>query len=226
MADLNNIRELALKLNLYNIGKGKIELKNKNISNLDFLESILAKEIELRRENRIKNEKKKSNIPTIKFKMNKCSEALKSEIETIKTLKFIKDNKNILIIGKCSTGKTSLASEIGNIAIDNGYKVSYFKQDDYIDIIQKFQKNKVEIAEYKNLKSANVIIIDDFLYLNIKNEELELLYKSLMYFNETCSLILITNRDINKISDVASDKHLVTTLVDRLKSNAYMLFLS
>lgn len=80
MADLSNIKELALKLNLYNIGKGKIELKCKNMSNLDFLEYILSKEIECRKENRIKKEKTKSNIPILKFKSNKGNEALKFEI--------------------------------------------------------------------------------------------------------------------------------------------------
>lgn len=141
-------------------------------------------------------------------------------------IEFIKEGKNIFIVGKCSTGKTSLASEIGNIAIESGYKVIYLKQDDYINIIQRFQKNKKEDTEYKNIKIANLIIIDDFLYLNIKNDELEILYKSLMFFNESVSLILITNRDMNNILDAASDIHLISTFIDRLKSNSHMIFLS
>ena len=79
--------------------------------------------------------------------------------------------------------------------------------------------------EYKNLKNSDLIIIDEFLYLNISNQDLELLYKSLMFFNESRSLILISNRKIQNFVDAANDKHLMTTLVDRIKCNAHIITL-
>ena len=46
MADISNIRDLALKLNLYNIAKGKVDLKIKFKNNLDYIEDIFLQELE------------------------------------------------------------------------------------------------------------------------------------------------------------------------------------
>ena len=122
-------------------------------------------------------------------------------------------------------GKTALASEICNIALDGDYKVIYMKQDEYIDIVKGKVISNIETAKYRKLKSADIICIDDFLYLDVNDDELDILYKTLMYFNETISLILITNRKIDKITEVFTNKHIINTFIDRLKSNSHIVVL-
>ena len=41
MADITEIRELAQKLNLWNIAKGYIDLNDEKLSNLDYLKMVL-----------------------------------------------------------------------------------------------------------------------------------------------------------------------------------------
>jgi hypothetical protein len=48
MADITEIRELAKKLNLWNIARGYIDLNDEKLSNLDYLQMILQKELEIR----------------------------------------------------------------------------------------------------------------------------------------------------------------------------------
>ena len=48
MADITEIRELAKKLNLWNIARGYIDLNDEKLSNLDYLQMILHKELEIR----------------------------------------------------------------------------------------------------------------------------------------------------------------------------------
>ena len=122
-------------------------------------------------------------------------------------------------------GKTALASEICNMALDSDYKVIYMKQDEYIDIVKGKVISNIETAKYRKLKSADIICIDDFLYLDVNDDELDILYKTLMYFNETTSLILITNRKIDKITEVFTNKHIINTFIDRLKSNSHIVVL-
>ena len=43
MADITEIRELAQKLNLWNIARGYIDLNDEKLSNLDYLKMILEK---------------------------------------------------------------------------------------------------------------------------------------------------------------------------------------
>jgi len=43
MADITEIRELAQKLNLWNIARGYIDLNDEKLSNLDYLKMVLEK---------------------------------------------------------------------------------------------------------------------------------------------------------------------------------------
>ena len=97
--------------------------------------------------------------------------------------------------------------------------------DDYLFIVNQKLKDNKQNAEYNKLKNADVIIIDDFLYLNIKDSDLELIYKSLIFFNESRSLILITNRKPDEFIEAANDKHIMNTLIERLKGNSYIIAL-
>jgi hypothetical protein len=48
MADITEIREMARKLNLWNVARGYINLNDEKLSNLDYLQMILEKELEIR----------------------------------------------------------------------------------------------------------------------------------------------------------------------------------
>lgn len=225
MADISNIRDLALKLNLYNIAKGKVDLKIKFKNNLDYIEDIFLQELEYRKKNKLKLLKKKSNIPTLKYDYKNINDGLKWQIKELKKLKFLEDDENIIVVGSCGKGKTLLSVDIATEAINDGRAVIYHTIDTFLKIVKgKTLEDKYK-EEYKNLKNAELIIIDEFLYLNINNDDLELLYKSLMFFNESRSLIIISNRKIQNFVDAASDKHLMATLTDRIKANSHIISL-
>lgn len=225
MADISNIRDLALKLNLYNIAKGKVDLKIKFKNNLDYIEDIFLQELEYRKKNKLKLLKKKSNLPTLKYDYKNINDGLKWQIKELKKLKFLENDENIIVVGSCGKGKTSLSVDIATEAINDGRAVIYHTIDTFLKIVKgKTLEDKYK-EEYKNLKNAELIIIDEFLYLNINNDDLELLYKSLMFFNESRSLIIISNRKIQNFVDAASDKHLMATLTDRIKANSHIISL-
>lgn len=193
MADVSSIKDLALKLNLYNIGKGKVDLNVKFKNNLDYIEDIFLQELEYRKKNKLKLLKKNSKLPNLKYDYKNINDGLKWQIMKLKELKFIENDENILIVGACGKGKTSLAVDIGIKAINEGKVVLYYTIDDFLHIIKgKLNDGKYK-EEYKNMKNADIIIIDEFLYLNISDNDLEILYKSIMFFNESRSLIIISN---------------------------------
>jgi hypothetical protein len=67
MADITEIRELAQRLNLWNVAKGHIDLNDERLSNLDYLKMVLEKELELRvRQKHIKM-RKASKLPNKVF---------------------------------------------------------------------------------------------------------------------------------------------------------------
>lgn len=225
MGNISEIKEIAKILNLSNLAKGKIDLNADYKNKLDYLEYVLREELSYRKKTRIKNNKEISSLPNIKFNKSYLVDGVKWQIKEIEKLKFIEEDRNIIITGNCGTGKTALATEIGNVALEKGYKVVYRRFDDYLFIVNQKLKDNKQNTEYNKLKNADVIIIDDFLYLNIKDSDLEMIYKSLIFFNESRSLILISNRKPDEFIEAANDKHIINTLIERLKGNSHIITL-
>ena len=82
-----------------------------------------------------------------------------------------------------------------------------------------------ENKKYRDIKSCDILVLDDFLYLKLTNEDMVILYKTLLSINESHSIIIISNRKIQNFVDVVEDKFLMNTLVDRLRNNSHLIIL-
>lgn len=102
------------------------------------------------------------------------------------------------------------------------------KYDDYINTCIKKDIEAKYKKLYRKLVNSDIIVIDDFLYVKIKEEELKMFYKTIMFFNETRNLIIISNRNMNEWIEMVedmSDSYLMNTLIERIKSNSKIIML-
>lgn len=217
MANITELKEKARLLNLQNLASGKIDVSQEQKANLEFLDRILSRELELRKERKIEKLKRASGFPKGVFNFNSVPNIVSWQIEKLLKFEWIEDNQNLFIIGECNTGKTSLMSYIGNKAIEREYKAAYFKIDELLT------ENKNTMLK---LKDTDLIVIDDILYLPLPNEKLQQLYRKLIFLNESRSIALITNRELSGWIECSEDKHTMQTLLDRLNGNAQTLRLN
>ena len=220
MADAKEIQELAKVLNLQNIANGTIDLNQETISNKEYLYQILLEEVNIRSVNRLKEAKKVSRLKQMIFDETKITDGLKWQLSKIKEIEFANKKQNIFIIGECSTGKTSLASNIGMDALDRGAKVVYLTLDELLT------EAKLKKGIWNNILNSDVLILDDVFYLSPTDEELIEIYKLLMFLQETRSIILITNRTLNSWKNMKVDTHLIETLAKRLLQDAQIITLA
>ena len=101
MADIVEIREMAQRLNLWNIAKGYIDLNNEKLSNLDYLKMVLEKELELRETQKHIKMRKASKLPNKVFDESNLNKGLKWQIKQLYQLTWIDDEQNIILLGKC-----------------------------------------------------------------------------------------------------------------------------
>ncbi|WP_278320464.1 ATP-binding protein [Herbinix hemicellulosilytica] len=55
---------------------------------------------------------------------------------------------------------------------------------------------------------------------------MQVFYRAVTFLNETRSIIFITNRELSAWIDVADDKHLCQTLLDRMTVNCQIVRLT
>lgn len=214
MADIKVIQDLARILNLQNIASGVIDLNDETISNKEYLYKVLLEEVNIRKKNKLKDLKHMSRLKPLVFDELRISDGLKWQLSRIKEMDFNETRENIIIVGDCSTGKTSLATTIGNCAIEKGTKVVYVTQEELI-------KKKT----WNNILIADMVIVDDMFYLTPTEEELIQVYKLLMFLQETRSIILVTNRPLSSWKNMKADTHIVETLAKRLMQDAQIISL-
>ena len=226
MADITEIRELAKKLNLWNIARGYIDLNDEKLSNLDYLQMILQKELEIRARQKQIKLRRASKLPNKVFDASNLNKGLEWQIKQLSHLTWLNEEQNIILLGKCGTGKTSLAVHLGETAIGNGHKTYYASIDTFVSIVENKDINPKAGAAFSYMRECNLIIIDDVFYLEPIRSELQAFYRAVTFLNETRSIIFITNREISAWLDAVKDKHLCQTLLDRITANCQIIRLT
>ncbi len=223
MADITEVRNLAKRLNLWNVARGLIDLDNEKLSNLDYLQAILEKEIELRAQQKNIKLRSASRLPDKEFDTSGLNKGLKWQIKQLFNLTWIDEEQNIVLHGKCRTGKTSLAVQLGIAAINGGHKTYYATFDSFISTVESKETSPKARATFSYMRECDLIIIDEVFYLEPTKAELQHFYRATTSLNESRSIILVTNRELSEWTDVVEDKHLCQTLLDRVSANSQII---
>lgn len=109
---ITEIQELARTLNLQNIAKGIIDLSHDKESNLAYLKEVLQKEVEKREEFAVLRREKAGRLPKKEFVTTNINSGIAWQIERLEELEWIEKDQNLILIGKCGSGKTSLAAHL------------------------------------------------------------------------------------------------------------------
>lgn len=162
MVNLTQLKEKAKQLNLQNVANDEIDLSKEYKTNIDFLDYVFTKELEIRKQRRVEKLIKLSGFPKTIFNFNKLSPVISWQIEKLLEMQWIEDNQNLFVIGECNTGKTSLISYIALQAIEKEYKAIYLRIDELLE-------ESAKTAQL--LRNADLIVIDDIMYLPLTNEK-------------------------------------------------------
>ena len=219
MATVTEIRDLARILGLWNIAKGNINITDETVSNMDYICNIFLAEIKMRSAKKKGTLRKESHLPDKIFDKSKVTQGLKWQLQKIEQFNFKENVQNFVIVGDCGTGKTSLATEIGEYAIDKGASVQYITIEDLFPVI------KNQTLRWNKILKSDMIIIDDVFYIAPTEEELVTFYRTIVFMSETHSIVIVTNRQMSEWTKMGVDKHLSETLRKRLMANAQLMHL-
>ena len=214
MARVNELKEMAFKVGLYNVSKlddFDFDIKD----NKDYLMHILKFEYVSRKRNALQTRRKKSKLPVVDMK-KQYTGIEEWNMKGLLKLDWLEKCNNLVFYGKCGTGKTQAAVMIADKALDKGYRVYYIKIDELMNVLKTKDVVPKSKKTYEYLKQCDLIIIDDVMYIPLTEEELLILYKVAMFLGESRSLIFVTNRRLGDWKDAYKEVYTIETLVDRL----------
>lgn len=206
------------------------EAKNLKLTNREFLELYLERELEKRQNNgitrRIKNAKFTNKKFIEDFDKSKYSLEINNKFEYLEKLKFIDNKENIILIGTPGCGKTHYATALGIKACMNEKSVLFTSVPNLVIELQEAM-SKSQITNYKKrFEKYDLVILDELGYVSFDKTGCEILFNLLSSRNDKGSIIVTTNLDFNRWEEIFKDPMLTGAMVDRLAHRAHIMDMS
>jgi DNA replication protein DnaC len=173
---------------------------------------------------------KKAKFPYYKtldeFKIAEQQSLSTRQIEQLKELTWLEQQYNMILLGPPGVGKTHIAIGLGLEAIQNGYRVSFYTMGELINILKSQEYLRKSQLQLKAIKEADLIIIDDLMYMAMDQREANLFFHLINDLYERSSIILTSNKGPEQWGELMGDKGITTAILDRLLHKVEVIHLN
>ena len=203
------------------------EASDNNLDYEGYLLGVLEQEVHQRESNRIQRGIRQASFPVIKtlegFDFKAIPSISKPKLLKLMQGEYIKKRENIILVGSSGVGKTHIAISLGYEACRQGMRVKFYTAAGLINELlaaqQEYRLSRLE----KQWLMPHLVILDELGYVPFSTVGSELLFQFCSSRYERGSLIITTNLEFPKWTEVLGDEQMTAALLDRLTHNAHIL---
>ena len=144
-------------------------------------------------------------------------------VRELTTGEYLKNKRNVILLGKSGTGKTHLATALGIEACRQSQRVrfvtGYALANELIEARTEKDLSRL-VSKYTRL---DLLILDELGYVPFSKEGAELLFQILAERHERGSVVITTNLGFADWTQVFGDPNMTAALLDRLTHRAHII---
>lgn len=141
----------------------------------------------------------------------------RKQIRGFAELEFVAKAENIVLVGETGRGKTGLACGLLLKALENGYRCQFIRAQDLFDEMYASMADRSTRQLLKRLARLDVLLIDEFGYLNLKPEQSNIFFKLMEERYHRHSTIITTNLVYDEWHNFLGNKSMVDALLSRVR---------
>ena len=200
-------------------------------SDADFgsiLLALMEHEYEQRQENQNRRRLKQAGLPYTKtleeLDLDRYNGTFTDLfVNELASCKFIKEKKNLIMLGNPGRGKTHMAIGLALKACSIGMSVLFKNAASLSTELSEARDNYVLGKLEKRIQKADLLILDEMGYVSFDRYQSELLFKVIADRSERGSIIVTTNLPFSEWTTLFENTAMVAAMVDRLTFHSHIL---
>jgi DNA replication protein DnaC len=228
---IEKLKALKLKAVVENLEQVINLAEQRNWTPLQTMDQLLDLELEMRRKNKINRCFKQSRLyetPTIDqfdFNFHISRKNQKSRIVNLMDLEFVRQKKDIILIGNPGVGKSFLAKCMAYNATQDGQKVLFTTAMDMINHLIAAEADHSLLKKLQYYQSQDLLVCDEIGYLSLGTQGSNLFFQVISARHERKSSIITTNRTFAHWGEIFDNTTVATAIADRLVYNSEVIVL-
>ncbi len=145
----------------------------------------------------------------------------RAQVQNLFRLAFVKDQANVIFMGRTGLGKTHLATALAYEGCLAGHTVLFTTAIDIVNTLAAAQSTNRLKSELKKYLSPSILLIDELGYLPIDKTGADLLFQVFSQRYETGSTVVTTNQTYKNWTKIFNnDATLTSAVLDRVLHHA------
>jgi DNA replication protein DnaC len=228
---LEPLRSLLAQLNLTTVARRLDELlaqaEKNHPSYSEFVRQILEAEEGARWERKIERRRRWSKLgPPVSldgFDWAARPQLSPQVVKELLTCRFIEERRNVILVGRPSTGKTTVGRAIGHAACALGRSVYYGSMADTLESLRAAGADGTYMKTFRRITQPDLLILDDAGFADIERRPANELFKVVCARYQTRSMIVVTNLPFKQWGEFLPSPAQAVAIADRLIDNATIL---
>lgn len=195
--------------------------EKQQVSYSEFIAALLRAQWHHRQESALEWRIRRANLPERwsleTFPYSRQPSVKRKQIQAFAELDFVAKHENLVFVGPTGVGKTGLACGILLKALQNGLRCQFVRARDLFDEMYASLADRSTRKLINHLARLDVLLIDEFGYLNLKAEQSNAFFKLMEERYHRHSTIVTTNLGYDEWHNFLGNKSMVEALLSRLR---------